>query len=139
MDKDIISLPVRTDKTKLDSRFRLVTIVAQRAKELSFGAKPKVGSKYKKVTSQALLDAVSGELEFLTGEEARTALEEAKKHDFRRMLEDKKREARIEELSELERDLKVYLHERGEKEGKEGLEDLFTGKVEEEEEEPTKE
>ena len=132
MDKDVISLPVITNKKKLDSRFRLVTIVAQRAKELSLGAKPKIPSKYKKVTSQALLDAVGAELEFLTGEEARTALEEAKKYDMRRMIEEKKREARIEELSELERDLKVYLHERGEKEGKEGLEELFTQKVEEE-------
>lgn len=129
---DIISLPVKMDKKTLDSRFRLVTIVAQRAKELSLGAKAKVANKYKKVTSQALLEAMEGQLDFLTGEEARTALEEAKKHDIRRMIEEKKRETRIEELSELERDLKVYLHERGEKEGKEGLEELFIEKVEEE-------
>lgn len=134
---DIISLPVKTDRKTLDSRFRLVTIVAQRAKELSLGAKAKIASKYKKVTSQALLEMTEGQLDFLTGDEARTALEEAKKHDIRRMIEEKKRETRIEELSELERDLKVYLHERGEKEGKEGLEELFIEKVEEEE--PSKE
>jgi len=139
MDMDVISLPVVADKKKLDSRFRLVTIVAQRAKELSFGAKAKIQSKYKKVTSQALLEATNSELEFLTGEEARTALDEAKKYDMRRMIEEKKREARIEELTELERDLKVYLHERGEKEGKEGLEELFSGKIEEEAVEPPKE
>lgn len=131
---DIISLPVQVDKEKMDSRFRLVIIAAQRAKELSFGAEPKIPSKYKKVSSQAILDAMQADLEFLTGEEARTALEEAKKFDMRRMLEERKREARVEELSELERDLKVYLHEKEGKEGREGLDELFSEKSEEEEE-----
>lgn len=130
--KDIISLPVTVDKKNLDSRFRLVIMAAQRAKELAFGAKPKVPSKYKKVTSQALLEAVENELEYLVGEEARTALEESKKLDFRRLLEEKKREARVEELSEIERDLKVYLHEREERD-KGDLEELFSEKGEEEE------
>lgn len=134
---DIISLPVHMDKMEVDSRFRLVTIVAQRAKELSMGAKPKMQSKYQKVASQALLEAVNGQLEFLVGEEARTALEEAKKLDLRRMLEERKREARVEELSELERDLKVYLHEKEEKgSGREEIEELFSAKVEEEESAP---
>ncbi|MDA8168235.1 MAG: DNA-directed RNA polymerase subunit omega [Nitrospiraceae bacterium] len=128
---DIISLPVKVDKEKIDSRFRLVAIAAQRARELSLGARPKVQSKYKKVSSQALLDSVSGDLEFITGDEARAALEEARKLDIHRMLEEKKREARVEELTELERDLKVYLHEKEEK-GKEGLEELFSEKGEEE-------
>jgi DNA-directed RNA polymerase omega subunit len=130
---DIISLPAMVDKKKIDSRFRLVTIVAQRAKELSLGASPKVPSKYRKVSSQAILEAIEGQLEYLTGEEARVALEEAKKFDMRRLLEERKKEARVEELSELERDLRVYLHEREEKEGREGLEELFAGKGEEEE------
>lgn len=134
---DIISLPVKVDKKKIDSRFRLVTIASQRAKELSLGVKPKLPSKYRKVASQGILEAVEDQLEFLTGEEARTALEEAKKLDMRRLLETKKREARVEELSELERDLKVYLHEKEEK-GKEGLEELFVEK-DGEEEEPSKE
>ena len=129
---DIISLPVKTEKKNIDSRFRLVAIASQRAKDLSFGAKPKLPSKYKKVASQGILEAVENVLEFLTGEEARTALEEAKKLDMRRLLETKKREARVEELTELERDLKVYLHEKEEK-SKEGLEELFVEKNGEEE------
>ncbi|MDA8155615.1 MAG: DNA-directed RNA polymerase subunit omega [Actinomycetota bacterium] len=134
---DIISLPAEMDEKEVDSRFRLVAIVAQRAKELSLGAKPKVPSKYQKVASQALLEAVSGQLEFLVGDEARTALEEAKKLDLRRMLEERKREARVEELSELERDLKVYLHEKEEKgAAREEIEELFSAKVEEEESAP---
>ena len=134
---DIISLPVKMDKKKIDSRFRLVTIASQRAKELSYGAKPKLQSKYRKMASQGILEAVEDQLEFLVGDEARTALEEAKKLDLRRLLETKKREARAEELSELERDLRVYLHEKEEKGGKEGLEELFTEK--DAEEEPSKE
>ncbi|MDA8170971.1 MAG: DNA-directed RNA polymerase subunit omega [Nitrospiraceae bacterium] len=129
---DIISLPVKTEKKNIDSRFRLVAIASQRAKDLSLGAKPKLPSKYKKVASQGILEAVENVLEFLTGEEARTALEEAKKLDMRRLLETKKREARVEELTELERDLKVYLHEKEEK-SKEGLEELFVEKNGEEE------
>ncbi len=129
---DIISLPVKIEKKNIDSRFRLVTIASQRAKDLSLGAKAKLPSKYRKVASQGILEAVENQLEFLTGEEARTALEEAKKLDMRRLLETKKREARVEELSELERDLKVYLHEKEEK-GKEGLEELFVEKNGEEE------
>ena len=134
---DIISLPVKTDKNKIDSRFRLVAWASQRARDLSFGAKPKLPSKYTKVASQGIYEAVENQLEFLTGEEARTALEEAKKLDMRRLLETKKREARAEELSDLERDLKVYLHEKEEK-SREGIEDLFSEKNEEEEE-PSKE
>lgn len=132
---DIISLPVKMDKDKIDSRFRLVTLASQRAKDLSLGSKPKLPSKYTKVASQGILEAVENQLEFLTGEEAKTALEEAKKLDMRRLLETKKREARVEELTELERDLKVYLHEKEEK-GKEGIEDLFVEKNEEAEEPP---
>ncbi len=62
------------------------------------------------MASQGILEAVENQLEFLIGDEARTALEEAKKFDIRRLLETKKREARTEELTELERDLRVYLH-----------------------------
>lgn len=138
MDKDIISLPVQTDKKRLDSKFRMVTIAAQRAKELSLGAKPKVGSRYKKVSTQAILEAMEGSLEFLTGDEARVALGEAKKLDIRRLLDERKREAKMEELTELERDLKVYLHEREEKD-REGFEEIFGEKGEEEHEEPPKE
>ncbi len=44
---DIISLPVEYDHKKIDGKFRLVTIAAQRAKELSLGAKPKISTKIK--------------------------------------------------------------------------------------------
>ncbi len=127
---DIISLPVEIDKNKIDGRYRLVMIAAQRAKELSFGAKPKILTKARKVTTIAIEEAVDNKLEFLVGEEAKTAKEEAKKFDYKRLLEEKKKEATPEELTELEKDLKVYLHEK-ETMDKKALEELFGERQEE--------
>ncbi len=127
---DIISLPVEIDDKKIDGRYRLVMIASQRAKELSVGVKPKIQTKSKKVTAIAIEEAAQGKLEFLVGEEAIKAKEEAKKFDYRRLLEEKRREATPEELTELEKDLKVYLHEK-ETMDKKALEELFGEKQEE--------
>lgn len=127
---DIISLPVEFDNKKIDGRFRLVTIAAQRARELALGAKPKVQTKGKKITTIAIEEAISGKLEFLVGEEARKSQEEAKKFDYRKLLEERRREGAPEDLSELEKDLKIYLHER-ETEEKADLERLFSEGAEE--------
>jgi DNA-directed RNA polymerase subunit omega len=129
---DLISLPAELDKKKIDGKYRLATIAAQRARELSLGAKPKIQTKAKKVTTVAIEEAINGTLEFLVGDEARTAREEAKKFDYRRMLEEKKREGAHEDLSELEKDLKIYLHEK-ETDEKKALEELFADKAGEEE------
>jgi DNA-directed RNA polymerase subunit omega len=129
---DLISLPAELDKKKIDGKYRLAAIAAQRARELSLGAKPKLQSKAKKVTTVAIEEALNGTLEFLTGEEARKAKEEAKKFDYKRLLEEKRREGAPEDLSELERDLKIYLHEKEAGEDKKALEELFTEKPEEE-------
>lgn len=127
---DIVSLPVEIDEKKIDGRYRLVMIASQRAKELSLGAKPKVQTKAKKITTIAIEEAIDGKLEFLVGEDARKAREEAGKFDYRRMLEEKRREATPEELTELEKDLKVYLHEK-ETMDKKSLEGLFGERSEE--------
>ncbi|MBF0558815.1 MAG: DNA-directed RNA polymerase subunit omega [Nitrospirae bacterium] len=118
---DIISLPVEYDKKEIDSRYRLVVIAAQRARELSLGAQSKIQTKTKKVTTMALLEAVSSNIEFLTGADAITAKEKSEKIDYKKLIEEKRRP--IEDLSELEKDLKVYLHEKGSPE--KALEDLF--------------
>ncbi len=128
---DIISVPVEIDEKKIDGRYRLVMIAAQRAKELSLGAKPKVQTKSKKVTSVAIEEAIDGKLEYVVGEEARKAKEEAKKFDYRKLLEEKRKEATPEELTELEKDLKIYLHER-EAADRKALEELFSERQEEE-------
>lgn len=128
---DLISLPAEVDKKKIDGKYRLATIAAQRARELSLGAKPKIQTKAKKVTTVAIEEAINGTLEFLVGDEARQAREEAKKFDYRRLLEEKRREGAHEDLSELEKDLKIYLHEK-ETDEKKALEELFAEKGEEE-------
>lgn len=128
---DLISLPAELDKKKIDGKYRLAAIAAQRARELSLGAKPKVHAKAKKVTTIAIEEAISGNLEFLVGEEARKAKEEAKRFDYKRLLEEKRKEGASEDLSELEKDLKIYLHEK-EAEDKKALEELFIERTEEE-------
>lgn len=126
---DIISLPIENDKKKIESRYRLVVIASQRARELALGIKPKIQSKAKKVTTMALLETNAGEVDFLTGIEAIEAREKADKVDYRKIIEDKRRP--IEDLSELEKDLKVYLHEKGAPE--KALDELFSEGEESEE------
>jgi DNA-directed RNA polymerase subunit omega len=128
---DIISLPVEYDNGKIDGKYRLVAIASQRAKDLSLGSKPKIQTKSKKVTSIAIEEAASGVLEFLTGDEAVKAREEAGKFDYRKLLEESRKISAGEDLSELEKDLKVYLHER-ETMDKKAFDELFVDKKEEE-------
>ncbi len=127
---DIISLPVEYERDKIDGRFRVIAIAAQRAKELALGATPKVKSKAKKITTLALEETISNTVEFLIGEEAKKAKEEAQRFDYRKLLEEKKREVSGEDLTEFEKDLKVYLHEK-EAIDKKALEGLFGEKREE--------
>jgi DNA-directed RNA polymerase subunit omega len=118
---DIIKLPVDYDKKKIDSKYRLVIIGAQRARELALGATPKISAKAKKITTSALIEALSGEIDFLIGDEAIMAREKAERFDYKKLMEEKRRP--IADLSELERDLKVYLHEKGATE--KALDELF--------------
>lgn len=121
---EIISLPIEYDRNKIDGRFRIIQIAAQRAKELAVGAAPKVKTRAKKITTISLEETISNTVEFLTGEEAKKAKEETKRFDYRKLLEEKKREISGEDLTEFEKDLKVYLHEKGAMD-KKALEGLF--------------
>jgi DNA-directed RNA polymerase omega subunit len=121
---DIISLPVEYDRDKIDGRFRVIAIAAQRAKELAVGAVPKVKTKAKKVSTIALEETIQNAVEFLIGDEAMKAREDAKRFDYRKLLEEKKKEMTGEDLTEFEKDLKVYLHEK-EAMDKKALEGLF--------------
>jgi len=122
---DIISLPIEFDKDKIDSRFRLVNMAVQRAKALADGSKPKVQNDYKKISTVALLEAVQGKLEYLTGEKAIEAQEEAKRRlELRRMIEEERPlDLEIEDLSELEKDLQQYMRDKSEEEL--DIEDIF--------------
>jgi DNA-directed RNA polymerase omega subunit len=132
---DIVSLPVEHDKS-IDSRFRLVVIASQRARELAFGAKPKIDTKYRKAPLIAIEETVTNQLEFSVGEEARAKIEESRKFDYKRFLEERRRLAEPEDLLELEKDLRVYLHEKeGAGADRKSLEELFGDKQEKSEEE----
>ncbi len=122
---DIISLPIEFDKDKIESRFRLVNIAIQRAKALSEGAKPKVATDYRKISTISLLETIQGKLEFITGDKAVEAQEEARKRlELRKMLEEERPlDLEIEDLSELEKDLQQYMREKSEEEL--DIEDIF--------------
>jgi DNA-directed RNA polymerase subunit omega len=127
---DIISLPIEYDHNKIDGRFRIIAIASQRAKELAAGADPRVKTKAKKVSTIALEETVQNTIEFLIGEQAKKAKEDSKRFDYRKLLEEKKKEITGEDLTEFEKDLKVYLHEK-ETLDKKALEGLFSEKREE--------
>lgn len=108
---EIISLPVETDYTKIDSRYRLVIIASQRARQLMEGAKPTLQSRHAKASTIALEEVLGDELEVLYGKEAKQAQRDAK-----RLREEMKTRQllteREEELaSEIRKDLSVYLEE----------------------------
>jgi len=117
---DIMSLITDFDDTKIDSRYRLVIIAAQRARQLMQGSKPQVTSKFTKETTVALDEVLQGKTEFMTGKEAKVAMKEAM---VAREMEDRARaKARAKALlpqedeSEIKKDLSVYLSDRKEEE-----------------------
>ena len=123
---DLISLPVIIDKEKIDGRYRLVIATSKRARALYQGAQPMRVSKVKKLTTLALEEVASGAVRILTGEAAIKAREEAKKLSYEGMIDEaKQKEALPEDLTEIEKDLKVYLHEK-ERESKQDIGKIFT-------------
>jgi len=123
---DIISLPIEYDKKKIDGNYRLVIAAVKRAKDLSQGVLPKIKSKAKKITTLALEEVALGAVHIITGEAAVKANEEAKKLVHKRMMDEaQQKETMPEDLTELEKDLKVYLSEKTESEQKRSIEDIF--------------
>ena len=123
---DIISLPIEYDKKKIDGNYRLVIAGVKRAKDLAQGTLPNITSKAKKITTLALEEVAGGAVNILTGEEAVKANEEAKKLVHKRMMDEaQQKETMPEDLTELEKDLKVYLSEKTESEQKRSIEDIF--------------
>ena len=127
---EIVSLPIEYDHDRIDGRFWIIAIAVQRAKELAVGAVPKVKTKAKKVTTISLEETAANTIEFLIGDQAKKAKEDSKRFDYRKILEEKKKEITGEDLTEFEKDLKVYLHEK-ETLDKKALEGLFVEKREE--------
>jgi len=125
---DLIALPYEGKlPAGVDSRYRIVTVSSQRARQLAEGAKAAVETRYTKPTTIALQEFYNGKLEFLTGKEARLAQKEAKRLREEAMAA-KALEARHAALSEeIKRDLSVYVEEGRAKEALPGGEGPVVG------------
>ena len=123
---DIISLPIEHDNENIEGTYRLVVAAVKRAKQLSQGSLPLISSKAQKITTLAIEEVAMGAVDVLTGEKAIKANEEAKKLTHKKMMDEaQQKETMPEDISELEKDLKVYLSEKGESEQKRTIEDIF--------------
>ncbi|MBI3358355.1 MAG: DNA-directed RNA polymerase subunit omega [Nitrospirae bacterium] len=113
---DIISLPIQGDFVNTHSRYRLVVLATQRARQLMEGDKPTLLTRYTKPTTIAVAEILSGQLEILHGKDALQY-----QHEARRAREERKNRfltpEREEELrKEIKKDLSVYLSDAAGKE-----------------------
>jgi DNA-directed RNA polymerase subunit omega len=104
---DMLSLLPQFAQERFDSRHRLVLVAAQRAKHLIQGAKPTGTSKFTKETTIALDEVLRGEIQFLTGKEAREALKEAKRN--RETETERMAVMTGEDAREIKKELSVYV------------------------------
>ena len=105
---DPLSLLPEHHQKQFDSRFRIVLIAAQRAKQMMQGSQPHGTSKFAKETSQALEEVLKDQVSFLVGEDARQALKEAKGSTDREF--DPALLAQTDENSkEIQKELSVYI------------------------------
>ena len=77
--QDMLTLLPDTAPSKFDSRHRVVIAASQRAKYLMQGGRPTIASKFRKETTIALDEVLHGDIEFLTGKDARQAMKDAKR------------------------------------------------------------
>jgi len=124
---DMMSLLNDYDESRIDSRYRLVILSAQRARQMMQGSKALVTSKFAKETTVALDEVLQGRTEFVTGKEAKTAMKEA---ILARELEERARakaKAALprEDESEIRKDLTVYVNDK-DKEGQ-GIHEVEPG------------
>ena len=111
---DIGALLCDYDVARIDSRYRLVIIAAQRARQLMQGSTPRVASKFVKAAPVALDEVLQGKMEFVVGKEAKAAIKEAQQA---RAAEARAR-ARpsglftAEDKGEIKKDLAQYIDDR---------------------------
>jgi DNA-directed RNA polymerase omega subunit len=126
---DIISLPITCENKEIDGTYRLVIAAVKRAKELSQGALPSIPSKAQKITTLAIEEVSKGSVTVVKGDEAVKAMEDAQKLTHKKMMDEaQQKETMPEDMTELEKDLKLYLSEKGESEQKRTIEDIFGDK-----------
>ncbi len=102
----IDTLPLLPDDRhgKFDSRYRVVLVAAQRAKQFMRGTTQSHTSKFTKETSMALEEVLGDNVKYLVGQEAREALREA-----RRGLDREFKPAMLEEADEDAKEIKQQL------------------------------
>jgi DNA-directed RNA polymerase subunit omega len=111
---DMMSLLNNYDESRIDSRYRLVIIAAQRARQIMQGSKSQVTSKFAKETTVALDEVLQGRTDFVTGKEAKVAMKEAmmaREIEERARAKAKAALPRVDE-SEIRKDLTVYVNDK---------------------------
>ena len=106
----IDTLPLLPDDRagKFDSRYRVVLVAAQRAKQLMRGTPHAQTSKFTKETSIALEEVLGDNVEYLMGQEAREALREARR-SLDREFEPALLTEADEDAKEIKKQLSVYV------------------------------
>lgn len=106
----IDTLPLLLDERAraFDSRYRVVLVAAQRAKQLMRGAKRGQVSKFAKETSVALEEVLGNNVQYVMGEEARQALHEARSKPERDTEQPLSEEA-VENAREIQKHIGVYV------------------------------
>ena len=106
----IDTLPLLPDHNsdQFDSRYRVVLVAAQRAKQIMRSGKQSETSKYAKETSMALEEVLRGDVPYLIGEDAREAIRDAKRSigpefDHSLLIEGD------EDAKEIQKQLSVYI------------------------------
>lgn len=110
---DVISLPLDlNDDDKIESRYRLVILAAQRARQIIEGGQPVMETRYAKATTIGLEEVLTRKVEFLTGNEAWVAQEEARRLKEEEMKSRALVEKEQEIAHEIKKDLGVYSTEK---------------------------
>ena len=105
---DALSLLPEHNQTDFDSRYRIVLVASQRAKQLVRGAESEMTSKFSKDTSKALEEVLQGRVPYLVGQEAKDAIREAKIRNQRPI--DPALYAQPDETAqEIKKELSVYI------------------------------
>lgn len=109
---DMMSLLTDFDDSKIDSRYRLVLIAAQRARQMMQGSTAQVTSKFTKEATMALDEVLQGKTEFLIGKEAKAAIKEAVAARALGARTKSKLPSPTPEETELRKDLQVYVNDK---------------------------
>lgn len=114
---DVLTLSVDINRDQIDSRYRFAVAVAQRAKQLSEGSVRTKETRARKIVTLAIEEVASGTVRVLSGEAAVRAREETGKSACMNIIDEAgQKETHVEDITELEKNLRGYLKEKRESE-----------------------